>query len=116
MLSRRLLSLVLMVGLLFATTGGALAQDGGPGSPQVGESVTALAGTGFTYQGELKNGGSPVNGTCDFQFSLFDAAVSGTQLGSTQTVTGVTVADGRFTVTINSGNQFNVLAFNGSAR
>ena len=116
MLPRRLLSLVLMVGLLFATTGGALAQDGGPGSPQVGESVAALAGTAFTYQGELRNGGTPVTATCDFQFSLYDAVSGGAQQGSTQTVAGVTVANGRFTVTLNSAGQFGARAFDGSAR
>ena len=27
-------------------------------------------GTGFTYQGQLKKGGIPVNAACDFELSL----------------------------------------------
>ena len=76
----------------------------------------ALAGTAFTYQGQLTNGGSPVNGPCDFQFDVYDSAVLGLQFGSTQTVTGVAVADGRFTVTLNSAAQFGARTFSGSAR
>jgi hypothetical protein len=94
--------------------GGAAAQDGD--QPGVGQGVTALAGTGFTYQGELRSGGSPVDADCDFQFSLWDSVSAGAQLGSIQTVTGVSVADGRFTVTLNAGGQFGPSAFTGEAR
>jgi hypothetical protein len=38
----------------------------------------AAPGTAFTYQGRLTSGGAPVNGNCDAQFSLFDAASAGT--------------------------------------
>jgi hypothetical protein len=60
--------------------------------------LAAPLGTAFTYQGQLRQAGLPVNGTCDFQFSLFDAATGGAQVGTTQTAIGVTLADGRFTV------------------
>lgn len=112
---RRLLSILLIGCLVFATTGGAKAQDGGPVEPQVGEAVAALPGTGFTYQGELRNGGSPVTATCDFQFGLYDALTLGAQQGVTQTVT-TGVANGRFTVVLNSGAEFGARAFDGSAR
>jgi len=56
-------------------------------------------GTAFTYQGRLIKNDNPVNGTCDFQFSLWDAASGGTQVGSTQSANGVSVSDGYFTVT-----------------
>src|SRR5204862_3697456 len=37
-------------------------------------------GTLFTYQGQLKQGGSPVDGTADFQFRLFDQATNGSTI------------------------------------
>jgi len=48
--------------------------------------------TAFTYQGRLTDSSMAANGSYDFQFALFDAPTSGTQQGTTQTVTGVTVA------------------------
>jgi hypothetical protein len=56
-------------------------------------------GTAFTYQGFLRQGGTPVNTNHDFQFSLWTAASGGTQVGSTQTRTNVSVQNGLFTVT-----------------
>ena len=38
------------------------------------DAVQAALGTPFTYQGNLKKSGQPVNTTCSFQFSLWDAA------------------------------------------
>ncbi len=72
----------------------------------------SLTGSAFTYQGRLTSGGAPVNGQCDFQFSLFDAASAGTQIGSTQTAGDISVMNGLFTVAINFGGG----AFNGAAR
>jgi len=71
----------------------------------------AAPGTAFTYQGRLTSGGAPVNGNCDAQFSLFDAASAGTQIGSTQTAT-ISVTNGLFTVALDLGDG----AFNGEAR
>ena len=49
----------------------------------------AVVGSSFTYQGRLTDSstGDPVAGPCDFQFSLWNASVSGSQIGSTQTKT-----------------------------
>ncbi len=69
-------------------------------------------GTAFTYQGQLQHSGTVENDTCDFQFTLFDAASGGTQVGSTQTLTPVTGADGLFTVPLDFGGT----AFNGADR
>jgi len=77
-----------------------------------GPEPQAILGTGFTYQGQLKSGGMPVNGTCDLQFSLWDAATAGTQIGTTQTKAAVSVAKGLFTTQID----FGVGAFQGNAR
>ena len=61
--------------------------------------------TAFTYQGKLSNNGSPAAGQYDFQFKLFDTAAvgTGTQQGTTQTLTNVTVAAGVFTVQLDFG-------------
>jgi hypothetical protein len=73
-------------------------------------------GSGFTYQGELQDGDGPVNGRCDFIFSLWDAAGDGSQAGQEQTLEAVIIADGRFTVILNGSNQFGPHPFDGSAR
>jgi hypothetical protein len=82
----------------------------------------APLGTAFTYQGRLKSAGAPLNATADFQFSLWDAAgtgsppTGGAQIGATQAVTSVAVAGGLFTVQLNAGGEFSAAAFNGDKR
>ena len=73
-------------------------------------------GTAFTYQGQLKQSGTPVNGTADFLFSLWDAATGPIQVGSTQTINGVSVTGGLFTVMLNAGGEFGATPFNGEQR
>lgn len=62
--------------------------------------------TEFTYQGRLLDNALPPTASYDFEFSLWDSLVAGTQQGTTQTVTGVAVANGIFTVKLNFGAQF----------
>lgn len=76
----------------------------------------APLGTGFTYQGQLNQSGSPITGTAHFRFSLWDAASGGTQLGVNQIVANVLVTSGIFTVQLNAGGEFAATAFNGDAR
>jgi len=83
----------------------------GPG-PQSSTGTQAALGTAFTYQGELRTASGPVSGTCDFQFSLWDALSNGAQVGSTQAVNGVSVVNGRFAVQLDFGSS----AFGGDAR
>jgi hypothetical protein len=61
--------------------------------------------TTFTYQGRLTDGGTPVNGTYDIQFMLFDALTGGSLQGSPNTVTkpAVLVTNGVFTVQLDFG-------------
>ena len=80
-----------------------LALAGGPGQaqeadPQGEAGMQAALGTAFTYQGQLRSGGSPVNGNCDFQFSLWDAVSGGTQIGATQSKVNMSVSEGFFTI------------------
>jgi hypothetical protein len=123
------IALVLILALLAAGSMAALAQGLPPdaavptGAAQaapyavqrVADVQTAL-GTGFTYQGRLTSGGVPVNGTCDLQFGLWDSLTGGLQLGTTQTLGAVSVGNGLFTVTLNSGSQFGATPFDGQAR
>ena len=84
------------------------AQGPKPGS----RAPSAPAGTAFSYQGQLKNGGAGVNGACDFQFGLWDALTLGAQVGTTQTVSALSVSNGLFTTPIDFGAD----RFNGDAR
>jgi hypothetical protein len=59
--------------------------------------------TAFTYQGELQNGGTPVDGAHDLRFRLYDALASGTQLGTTLCVDNVQVVGGKFVVQLDFG-------------
>jgi hypothetical protein len=67
--------------------------------------ISLAQSTAFTYQGKLTDSGNPARGNYDFQFKLFDALSSGTQIGSALTFDGnagnqpfVVVANGIFTV------------------
>lgn len=63
-------------------------------------------GTKFSYQGRLKDGGAPAQGSFDLRFALFDQAVGGTQQGSTVCVDNVSIAEGLFTAELDFGAQF----------
>jgi hypothetical protein len=74
--------------------------------------VTAFAAfgvpvnTSWTYQGQLQRSGAAYNGTCNFQFSLWDAVSAGTQQGNTLPINSVNVVNGLFTVVLEFGDFF----------
>lgn len=72
----------------------------------VSASTAVAQSTAFTFQGSLKDNGQPAAGLHDFRFKLYDAASAGTQIGTTQCVDNLQVAEGRFTATLDFGNQF----------
>lgn len=74
------------MGLMLCTAAAALAQS-----------------TSITYQGVLRDATAPVNDQVDFEFSLFDAAVGGTQVGPLLTASDVGVVDGLFAVELDFG-------------
>ncbi len=78
--------------------------------------VTALAatpaGSAFTYQGRLADGGAPATGLYDLHFSLFDSNSTGTMIGSVLQSTALPVTNGLFTISLDFGPN----AFNGDAR
>lgn len=100
---RNLLSSILFLGFTLVTT-----LLGGPHS--ISQAQTSNA---FTYQGWLQNGTTYVNGTCSFNFSLFDAPSGGNQLGTTISKTGIKVTNGYFSVSLDFGPIFtsNTLRF-----
>ncbi len=55
---------ILFVAISLASASGVVAQ--GPTNPTGPTGTNLPALTVFTYQGQLKNGGNPVNGNCDF--------------------------------------------------
>lgn len=121
MKGQRILVSMLALGLMLALTVG-LSQAGGLAAPSnvpaqdlapLGTAASAPLSTSFTYQGQLKLSGGPVNGLCDFQFSLWDTASGGTQIASTQTKTNVSVTNGLFTI---PDLDFGSAAFTGDAR
>lgn len=102
--------LALIALALFATdSASAQGPTGGRRAPAVN------VGTGFTYQGQLKNNGAPVNGTCTLAFRLYDDPSLGSQIGSAITQT-VPITSGLFTTQLNSSGEFGATAFNGEAR
>jgi hypothetical protein len=99
-MKRQLLTLALLiVALLFVPSSAIFAQ-------------TISLATTFTYQGYLTNAGGPINGLCDLQFSLFDAASAGSQIGAILDKLNVTVTNGVFTTQLGFGGT----AFNGTDR
>ena len=66
-------------------------------------SVVSAQNTSFTYQGRLSDSGIAANGNYDLQFALFDSLASGAQVGSTQTISSVSVNGGIFTVSLDFG-------------
>jgi len=82
-------------------------------NPQL--STVLAQGTAFSYQGELNANGSPASGLYDFQFSLFDAASGGKQVGSTVTEQAIGVTNGLFATTIDFGAGMTGTPFLGNA-
>ena len=60
----------------------------------------------FRYQGDLRFDGTPVNEPTDVRVSLWDAEIGGTQAGTTLTFDAVEVTEGRFSLSLDFGDQF----------
>lgn len=69
----------------------------------LGSAAAAPLGPGFTYQGELRNGGVAAQGNHDFEFRLFDAATGGNQIGAVVVRPAVSVSDGLFNTELDFG-------------
>ncbi len=65
----------------------------------------APVGSGFSYQGELQQGGGPADGTFDFEFDLFNVEVGGEIVAPTVNLEDTPVVNGSFMVTLDFGPQ-----------
>ncbi len=74
--------------------------------------VATSAGSAFTYQGRLVDGGVPASGGYELTFRLFDSLDAGTQVGADLVVSPVDVTAGLFTVELD----FGLVPFDGSDR
>jgi len=61
--------------------------------------------TAFTYQGQLRDGGTNANGTYGLTFKLFNAATGGNQVGGTLTDSALLI-NGLFSVNLDFGSAF----------
>lgn len=75
-------------------------------------SACAAGTTSFTYQGQLKDGETPLNGNFDFSFKLFDAPSGGAEAAPAQSKSGIVLTNGLFTVELD----FGAAAFDGLDR
>jgi hypothetical protein len=73
--------------------------------------AAAQGTTAFTYQGQLRDGGTNANGNYTMIFKLYDASTSGNQIGPTIT-TNLGLFNGLFSVNLD----FGAGAFDGNAR
>jgi len=65
--------------------------------------TSAMARQPITYQGQLKQSGTPFTGTPDLEFRLYDSLSGGTRVGATITRADWPVADGLFQVELDFG-------------
>lgn len=59
--------------------------------------------TAITYQGQLKKAGTPLSGTADLVFTLWDASAGGTQVGATLQAPALSLTTGLLTVDLDFG-------------
>ncbi len=115
-LSKNLATLFMLIAILALSSSGTGHATGRPASgapsaisagPADQQSPAAL-GTVFTFQGMLKQGGSPVTSTCDFIFSLWTASSGPSQIGGSITRSSLAVNAGLFIVDdMDFGDAFN---------
>lgn len=109
------ISLAAILGLIFVISAAAFITQSTSAQEAIDQetiSASTLAGSTFTYQGRLTDGGSPATGLYDFRFLLFDAPNNPSNLiGSSLQKGNIQVTDGLFIVELDFGQEF----FDGTA-
>src|ERR1051326_6211918 len=62
--------------------------------------------TAFTYQGELRSGAAAASGLHDMRFRLYDDSATGSQVGPMLCQNNISVSNGKFTIALDFGAQF----------
>ncbi len=115
--TRVVLPAFFVFGLLLITVTITMAQSSNP--PVIDPAKLSITGAPSAlgsvigYQGQLLLSGEPVNGACNFQFSLWNAQSGPSQIGSTQSRSSITVTNGMFMI---DDLDFGASAFNGDPR
>ncbi len=102
---KNLLRILLMGGALLALSLAPAAARGQDGNPPVTDAGTAGAAvsSAFAYRGVLSRNSSPYTGTCQFQFSLWDAAQGGNLAAAPLAFPDVAVSAGVYDVQLDFG-------------
>lgn len=100
-----------LIALLRLSSPAAASRLGQMDHPNTGRSSSGA----FFYNGFLTYDGVPINGSCDFDFNLWDAAIDGQWLGQQQ-VLGLTVTDGHYSALLNRNGEFGAAPFTGQPR
>ncbi|MBI3868645.1 MAG: hypothetical protein HY299_08960 [Verrucomicrobia bacterium] len=65
--------------------------------------LASAQSTAFTYNGRLNNGGAPVNGSYEMQFTVYDSEAGGIVVAGPRVMSPVNVANGLFTLRLDFG-------------
>lgn len=88
---------IVICACLLGMTGGAAPGFAQGPDTDIEVAPQGVVGIGFTYQGQLKQGGAPFTGVCDFQFTLWNDLNAGAQVTGSVSKTNVAVNRGVFT-------------------
>lgn len=100
--TRMFLSITIALYLLVAIGRVAYTYQGQEGVDSDGFKPAKIVQTAFTYEGQLKDANGPVNGTFDFQFTLYAVQGGGDKLGVKE-LAGVVLASGLFKFELDFG-------------
>ncbi|MFN8470992.1 MAG: hypothetical protein U0822_02125 [Anaerolineae bacterium] len=100
----RILLMFLAAAAFLVLVGMATAES--PHSDPTAATPTPVPNT-FTFQGQIRQNGGAVNGTCDLRFTLYDSLSGGSDVGGgARTFSAQAVSNGLFTVSLPFGDAF----------